>query len=89
MRKKSALECRMTEVNGNTYDLVIKNGRVIDGTGSPAYVADVAVKEGKIVRISRGIEGGERVIDAKGLVVTPGFIDSHSHSDRTVLTNPD
>lgn len=73
----------------NTYDLVIKNGRVIDGTGSPSYLADVAVKDGKIVRIGRGIEGGRQVIDAKGLVVTPGFIDSHSHSDSAILTYPD
>ena len=71
------------------YDLVIKNGRVIDGTGSPSYLADVAVKDGKIVRIGRGIEGSQQVIDAKGLVVTPGFIDSHSHSDSTILTYPD
>ena len=73
----------------NTYDLVVKNGRIIDGTGSPAYLADVAVKDGKIVRIGRGIESGEQEIDASGLVVTPGFIDSHSHSDSSVLTYPD
>ncbi len=77
-------------MNGNkSYDLVIKNGRIIDGTGSPSYVADVAVKAGKIVEIAKGLKGGRQVIDAKGLVVTPGFIDSHSHSDNAVLTYPD
>ena len=71
------------------YDLVIKNGRIIDGTGSPSYLADVAVKDGKIARIGKAIENGRQVIDARGLVVTPGFIDSHSHSDKAILTYPD
>ncbi|MBQ8813759.1 MAG: D-aminoacylase [Lachnospiraceae bacterium] len=83
------IAAEMADVRENTYDLVIKNGRVIDGTGSPAYLADVAVKDGKIVRVGRGIEGGEQEIDASGLVVTPGFIDSHSHSDSAILTYPD
>ena len=56
------------------YDLIIKNGTVIDGTGSSAYVADIAVSGGKIARIANDIDG-ERIIDAKGLVVSPGFID--------------
>ena len=71
------------------YDLVIKNGRIIDGTGSPSYLADVAVKDGKIARIGKAIENGRQIIDARGLVVTPGFIDSHSHSDKAILTYPD
>ena len=72
------------------FDLLIQNGMVIDGTGSPEMRADVAVKDGKIVRVARKIcEEAKQVIDAKGLVVTPGFIDSHSHSDRTILTSPD
>ena len=71
------------------YDLVIKNGRIIDGTGSPSYYSDVAVKDGKIAWIAKGIEGGVQVIDAKGLVVTPGFIDSHGHADNAVLLYPD
>lgn len=72
-----------------TYDLVIKNGTIVDGTGSPAYYSDVAITDGRIVRIAREIEGGRRVINADGLMVTPGFIDSHSHSDRDVLVCPD
>lgn len=71
------------------YDLVIKNGKIIDGTGNPSYFADIAVKDGKIARIGKAIEGGARVIDAAGLVVTPGFIDSHSHSDNAVFAFPD
>lgn len=71
------------------YDIIIKNGRIIDGTASPAYLADVAIKDGKIARIAKNLEGAEKIIDAKGLVVTPGFIDSHSHSDTTILCYPD
>ena len=71
------------------YDLVIKNGNILDGTGSPRYVADIAVKDGKIARIGKDIEGGAEVIDAAGLTVTPGFIDSHSHSDNALLEYPD
>lgn len=71
------------------YDLVIKNGKIIDGTGNPSYLSDIAISEGKICRIAKGIEGGRKVIDARGLVVTPGFIDSHSHSDNAMLTYPD
>ena len=70
------------------YDLVIKNGTIVDGTGDSAYVSDIAVSGGKIVRISPGIDG-ERVIDAKGLTVTPGFIDSHSHADDAMTEYPD
>ena len=71
------------------YDLVIKNGKIIDGTGSPSYFADVAVKDGKIVKIAKNIKGGAEIIDAAGLCVTPGFIDSHSHSDGNLLKYPE
>ncbi|MBQ7565837.1 MAG: D-aminoacylase [Oscillospiraceae bacterium] len=71
------------------YDLIIKNGVVIDGTGSPGFHADVAVKDGKIARIGRGLTGAAKTLDAAGLVVTPGFIDSHSHADSSVLRFPD
>ncbi len=72
------------------YDLTIKNGVVIDGTGSPAYYSDIAITNGRIVRISKKItDESLEIIDANGLVVTPGFIDSHSHSDNAILEYPD
>ena len=72
------------------YDLIIKNGNILDGTGSPRYLADIAVKDGKIARIGKNIKGdAAEVIDATGLTVTPGFIDSHSHSDNAILEYPD
>jgi N-acyl-D-amino-acid deacylase len=71
------------------FDLRIDNGRVIDGTGNVWYSADIAVLDGKIVRIKAKLHGkAKKTINAKGLVVAPGFIDTHSHSDNTVLENP-
>jgi N-acyl-D-amino-acid deacylase len=69
------------------YDLVIKGGRVVDGTGSPWYVADVGVSEGRIARVGI-IEDTEatRVVQAAGLVVAPGFVDIHSHADFVLPT---
>lgn len=67
------------------FDLVIRNGRVVDGTGNPWRYADVAVKGDRIVAIGRVTGTGTREFDAKGLVVAPGFIDIHSHSDFKLL----
>ena len=68
------------------YDIVIKNGKIYDGTKAKAYFADIAVKDGKIASIAQNIEGDAKtVIDAKGLCVSPGFIDIHSHSDTNFL----
>jgi len=64
-----------------TYDVIIRNGRVIDGAGNPAYFADIAITNGKIAAIGR-IDGDARTeLDAKGDVVAPGFIDVHTHAD--------
>lgn len=71
------------------YDLIIKNGTVINGMGSPSFFADIAIKDGKIVKVMKGIEDAGKLIDASGLTVTPGFIDSHSHSDNAILDYPD
>jgi N-acyl-D-amino-acid deacylase len=73
------------------YDLVIRNGRIVDGTGEPAYAGEIAVERGVIVRIERdaSIEGeGREEIDAAGCVVTPGFVDIHTHYDGQVTWDP-
>jgi N-acyl-D-amino-acid deacylase len=65
-----------------TYDLVIRHGRVADGTGNPAYYADIGVKRGRIAAMGR-IQGRAKTeIDASGLIVAPGFIDVHTHADE-------
>jgi N-acyl-D-aspartate/D-glutamate deacylase len=71
------------------YDLLILDGTLVDGSGSAAYQADIAVSGDKIVKIGdlEGV-GAARVIHAEGLVVTPGFIDLHSHADRNIRDNP-
>ncbi|MGH3310147.1 MAG: N-acyl-D-amino-acid deacylase family protein [Streptomyces sp.] len=75
-------------------DLVIRDANLIDGTGTPAYRADVAIKDGSIAAIAR--EGAPRpatsparTVDADGLTLTPGFIDMHAHSDLALLRDPD
>jgi len=67
-----------------TYDLLIKNGTIIDGTGSAGYQADLAVADGRIVEIGKIGGGAREVIDADGLAVSPGFVDPHSHYDAQI-----
>lgn len=70
------------------YDLVIKNGFVVDGSGSPRFAADVGVTGGKIVKIGRINERAQRSIDAAGQVVSPGFVDGHTHMDAQIFWDP-
>jgi dihydroorotase/N-acyl-D-amino-acid deacylase len=71
------------------YDLIIRNGHIVDGTGSPWYAADVGIRAGKIAAIGR-LDGApaRRTLDAKGMVVAPGFIDMLGQSELTILVNP-
>jgi N-acyl-D-amino-acid deacylase len=70
------------------YDLLIKSGTVIDGTGAPRRQADIAVANGKIAEIGKITDGATKTIDADGLVVSPGFIDPHTHYDAQICWDP-
>jgi len=70
------------------FDLVVKNGIVVDGTGGPGFHADIGVNEGKIAAIGRLGDKAHRTVDAEGHVVTPGFIDGHTHMDAQVFWDP-
>src|SRR6266481_2937423 len=63
------------------FDLVVRGGTLADGTGAALHAADVAVKDGKIAAVGKVLGKGAEEIDAKGLLVTPGFVDIHTHYD--------
>src|SRR5215510_12088814 len=71
-----------------TYDLLVKNGRIIDGSGRPAFHGDVGIARGKIVELGRLDGPARRTIEADGRVVAPGFVDNHCHYDAQVLWDP-
>jgi len=70
------------------YDVLIKNAKIVDGTGKPAFNGDIAIKDEKIIAVGK-VEGeAKTVIDASALIASPGFIDPHSHADMTILKYP-
>src|SRR5437868_15225274 len=70
------------------FDLLIRGGRIVDGTGNPSFLGDVAIGGGRIVAMGHLAAGAaKRTIDATGLTVAPGFIDMHNHSDYTLLVD--
>ena len=71
-----------------SYDLLIKGGRIYDGSGLPSYLGDVAVKDGRIVEMGRISGSAQRIVNADGLAVSPGFIDFHTHLDAQLLWDP-
>ncbi|MDL2293716.1 amidohydrolase family protein [Ruminococcaceae bacterium OttesenSCG-928-D13] len=70
------------------FDTIIKNAKIFDGTGTPHFYGDVAVKDGRIAAIGRNLTGGAKVVDAAGLSLAPGFIDCHTHDDHHLNLEP-
>jgi N-acyl-D-aspartate/D-glutamate deacylase len=75
-------------VAAQDFDLLIRNGRIVDGTGNPAFQADIGIRGDRITAMGAlGKRSAKRTIDASGLIVAPGFIDMHNHSDNTILVD--
>ncbi|HVR72734.1 MAG TPA: D-aminoacylase [Planctomycetota bacterium] len=72
-------------LGAETHDLILRGGRIVDGSGNPWFLGDLAVREGRISAVGRVVEAGRLEIDVRGLFVAPGFIDIHSHSDWLLL----
>jgi len=70
------------------FDLVVKNGMIVDGSGLPRYRGDIGIKDGKIAEIGRFASAAKETLDAEGHVVTPGFIDGHTHMDAQIFWDP-
>ena len=71
------------------YDILITGGTIVDGTRTPRYVSDIGIKDGKITQIG-GLRGktADRVLDAAGRIVAPGFVDLHTHYDAQIFWDP-
>lgn len=72
----------LASAKAQTFDLVLRHGRVVDGTGNPAYFADVGIKDGRIAAIGKVPGEAKQELDVRGLMVAPGFIDVHTHADE-------
>src|SRR5471032_1988293 len=70
------------------YDLIVRNGMIVDGSGLPRYRGDVGVKDGKIVEIGRISSSAKETVDAEGHIVAPGFVDGHTHMDAQIFWDP-
>ncbi len=90
MSAAAAYACQAGEqATSSTHDLVLKNGRILDGAGNPWFRADIGVKDGLINKIGMvDRDRADRVIDVEGLYISPGFIDMHSHSETSMFVDP-
>ena len=80
----------LPQIQAADYDLLLKGGKIMDGTGNPWFYGDVALRSNKIIAVARELSGtADRVINVSGLVVAPGFIDIHSPSDWVILEDGD
>ena len=71
-----------------SHDLVIRGGNVVDGSGAKQFSADIAIDDGRISAVAQDVGRGAREIDAEGKVVTPGFVDIHTHLDAQIAWDP-
>ena len=71
------------------FDLIIKNANILDGSGAEAFAGDIAIVDGKIAAVGKDLTDAKEILDVSGLIVSPGWIDSHSHSDNAILRYPD
>src|SRR5215510_10780639 len=82
------MRLKRKEHESMAYDLLVKNGRIIDGSGMPSFNGEAGVSRGKIVELGRLSGAAKRIIDAEGMVIAPGFIDNHCHFDAQVTWDP-
>ena len=83
------LLCPFALAAQDNYDIIIRNGKIIDGTGNSWYYGEIAIKDGKIIAIQKNITGNAtQSIDARGLIVAPGFIDVHAHIESSIFERP-
>ena len=66
------------------HDLLIRGGTIVDGTGKPAFTGDVAIREGRIAAVGKDLGSAARTVDADGLLVTPAWVDVHTHYDAQI-----